>query len=200
MKEDLAGVLSEYSCRLWVINQLGLKEDRQAIGDIDAPFIECGDVGAALDLAREWRGVAFTFIVDAIGHNMTFNLWSERGTTNLCLYLAREIVWYVSEEYEEGEWLLKFLLRLVAALHGDCCGYGRDRDYDVIYQPLNPDRLISRLGDGSLVAIPSPVIHLISASLLGSEGIGALINRHEVPPGFRHRESTAGYHMLWNFR
>ena len=197
---DLTGVFSEYSFRLWVINELGIKEDTQTLGDIDAPFIECADIEAALRSAEAWRGVALTFVVDAIGHNITINLWREHEKTILCLYLAREIMWYRSDDYDEGEWLLKFLLRFITALKADCCGYGRDWDYDVIYAPLDADRVLLRLRDRSLFSIPSPVIHLISSGLISYDEINSVIAAHDVPVGFRYRQNTTGYHMLWNFR
>ena len=199
LKDDLAGIFEAFSFRLWVINELGFKTHSQVFGDIDAPFIECDDIQRALEISRTWKGVAMTFVVEAIWHNITLNLWREKETTVICLYIAREIMWYSSDEYKQGEWLLKFLLQFTSALKADCCGYGRDLDYDVIYKPLDPARVLSRLRDGSLFHIDSPVIHAIATRLIPSNEINDLIRKHGTRPGFQYRESTAGYHVLWNF-
>jgi hypothetical protein len=199
LHEDLTGIFSTFSFRLWVITELGLKTDTQTFGDIDGPFIECDSIGKALEISRTWRGVAMTFVVEAIRRNITINMWHDQDNTNLCLYIASEIMWYESGEYEQGEWLLKFLLQFTAALRADCCGYGRDPDYDFIYQPLDTARVLARLRDGSLLQIRRPVIHIITTKIISVEDVNDLIKKHTTRRGLQYRVSTAGYHALWNF-
>lgn len=126
------------------------------------------------------------------------NLWPEQGKTNICLYIAPEIMWYTSDEYKQGDWLLQFLLQLTSSLKADCCGYGRDLDYDMIYQPLDPAKLLSRIRDGSLFQIRSPAIHLLKTKLIPADEISKLIEKHGTRYAFKF-ESAASYHRMWNF-
>jgi hypothetical protein len=198
-REDLAGIFSSFSFKLWVINELGVKSDQGTFGDMDAPFIECDDLGKALAISSAWAGVALTFNVQEIHQNVSLNLWEDGEKTHICLYVAREMMWYESDDYQQGDWLKGFLLQFTAALGTDCCGYGRDPQYDTIYKSLEPSDVIRRLQDGSLLLIPDPVIHVISVALVPPGQIAAILLEHEAPAGFHSRQSTAGYHVLWNF-
>jgi hypothetical protein len=198
-KEDLSEIFSTYSFKPWVINELGFNLDKQSFGEANYEFIECDSIDAALEMSDKWKGVAITFVVESIWHNITLNLWREQDNTNICLYVAREIIWYRSDDFDEGEWLLQFLLRFVSAIDAQCCGFGRDNDYEFIYKSLEPKRMLSRLQDGSLFKIHDPVIHIISNKLISPSEINNLISKHGTYIGFQYQESILGYHVLWNF-
>lgn len=200
--EDLTEFFSAFSMKLQRIYELGWSKERPAFGDIDAPIIKCDDIREALRVSQSWSGVALFFRVDEISQSIGLHLRRDplavSPSTTICLYLAREIVWHESDDHRRGEWLLKFLLMFSSALKADCAGYGRDPDYDVIYEPLDPKRIVARLRDGSLVRIAEPVIHVISVRLIAVEQVKALIAGQKTYPGFQYRESIAGYHLLWN--
>src|SRR3954452_24416167 len=122
-KEDLCGIYEAFSFRLWVITELGILENGQ-FGDISRPFIESSSLDEALELSQHWMGVAITFIVKAIRSNVTLHMWRDGPATNVCLFIAAEMMWYESEDFRQGEWLLMFLLQMCRALKAECCGYG----------------------------------------------------------------------------
>lgn len=197
--EDLCGIYEAFSFQLWVITELGILENGQ-FGDISRPFVECNSLNEALERSQDWMGVAITFVVKAIGSNVTLHMWRDGAETNVCLFVAAEMMWYESQDFRQGEWLLMFLLEVCSALKAECCGYGRDPEYDFVYRPLEPDTVLSLLRSGRLFQMHQPVIHLISTNVISSAELEHLLKSHEHRAGFQYRLDKANYHLLWNFR
>jgi hypothetical protein len=196
---DLQRIMRDYGMALWVVNELGVREETSEIGDIDAPFVECASVDEALRLSSNWAGVAMTFRLPDIGESLAINIWRQDSETVVCLYFSSGLMWYREDGHEEGEWLLKFLIRFTADIKASCSGYGRDDEYHFKYRPLDPEAVVGRVLDGSLLHIPNPVIHCISESLLTLEALESAIRIHGTWPRLAYRHSTTGYHVIYNF-
>lgn len=199
LRDSLSPVYEAFHLRLWVITELGLLADG-TMGDTSKPFIECNSVQEALELSKDWKGVAFTFIVEAIHRSVGFHVWRDGEETNICMFVPAEISWFESREDIEGEWLIKFLEEVCVALKVDCCGYGNDPQYDFVYAPLEAANIVRLLRSGDLFQMHQPVIHLISNETISRQEIEALMKMHSVRPGLQYRQTETNYHLIFNFR
>jgi len=197
-KEDMAEVFDRYSVKLTHVKEIGWDKERGKFGEMVTDFIECDDIDKALQIGRDWKGIALTYKVEAIWTEMVLNLWpDDRGRTNFCLDLEPDVVAFESDDYERGQWIVAFLLAVTVALKADCCGSGRSNDYNYVFEALDCARVVSRLKDGSLLDIVSQ-IHIISTRLISSTDVRAAIAEHPKDPPIQYRESVGGYHVLFN--
>ena len=100
---------------------------------------------------------------------------------------------------EPGEWFQELLTRMVADLDVDVAGYGSDPEYDLKYEDLDPQELVSRLMSGDLLEIWYPTYHAFKRGLVPAATIEKLMRsrrRSLATADLRYEQVVVGYHVL----
>lgn len=125
----------------------------------------------------------------------------EPSAFSMTSVVSSSLVYFQNHEYDAGQWLKAALALLTATLGAQVCGFGPGAHYDVAYESLDPDEVLSRLRSGQLFDIWYPTFHAISIDLIGVEEFDGLMQSRKVTlatQDLQHEISISGYHLLWN--
>ncbi len=191
-------LLDRLEFELVKVSRLGWDPYEEAFGyagDQDAnSTVKCATEADALAAARGWQGFSLHYNALSAWTDVFLYFWNGEQGTNLVVELGSSALYYKGEGFREGQWVRDFLIGYTAAVGADVCGYGTP--YKVVYQPLDPARVLAELASGTLVRYPSPVMHLISFRLVGPGQVAPLLAAQNPEPSLAYAQTTSGYHVL----
>lgn len=155
---------------------------------------DCQSELEALQISEPWEGVVLGYSVDSVNNYVYVYLWGDPKQTCLAIEITSRIVHFESDEYERGEWLSRFLTRIVPVVGASACTYGRA--YPLSYEPLDVDGLLARVRDGSLFTLSFPAFFMISDRLISRPEMKLLVSAHNRERRFSCSITTTGYHVI----
>lgn len=113
----------------------------------------------------------------------------------LSVGLNPRLVAYEDEKLPQGRWLDGLLTSIVEVFEPLACSYGTTPPGKLDYTSVDPAALVTSLRSGELLALPRPVLHAISTSLVTLQEVQAILAAHapEVDPAYR---LAPGYHLF----
>lgn len=144
---------------------------------------------------RQLGRLALSAIVYVATGRLYTYIWHDQDRLCLSMEIPQTLAYHQSDDYAEGEYLVKLLVRISSSLSVDLCVYGQDYTAD-LFSPAPERQILDKLRDGSLFDMAYPNVHIISFNLVDQNEMKRVLERHADKKHFQYHHVVSGYHVL----
>lgn len=130
---ELEGILQANEFELFEVSRIGWNPEYKCFGYIGND-ITCNSEHDALKISKDWEGFILSYEVLSVGQQIYLYFWDGNNKTRFAIDMTPQVLSFESEEFNEGEWLQKFLISITGTIQADICAYGVP--YDDRFFPL----------------------------------------------------------------
>ena len=194
--------MHRFECELFKVSRLGYDPYEQAFGfagDL-APgdTVACTTEEDALAAAAAWDGMCLSYKLLQVTSYLYVYVWRLDERTCVALEIDPGILYFRSDEDQDGDWLERFLAAFAASLHVEACVYGTG--YEVVYEPIAPAAVVGLIRDGTIMFRPYPSFYAVALPLIAEADVHRMLQSLGRSSRTRYRVTTSGYHVFANLK
>ncbi|MEP7306567.1 MAG: hypothetical protein ABJA98_13705 [Acidobacteriota bacterium] len=192
-------VLDRWNVHIESVGQLRASDSEMDGGLelVDDKLYPVENEAAALTMSRRWHASGFIYTARSVPCHVYLYFFDEVGDECSCtMAFDDSLLYFRSEDFNEGQWLTGFLSDMAAGLGADVCGYGADNAYAVKHQALDPQEVLERLRHGDLLQIRNPIFHAFSPRIISREEIATVFDNGPRHLNLRCSVTLSGYSIL----